>query len=537
MRVLLAIVLASSAASAGKRAPVRAEGQPEGEAVRVSEPPDESLSDDERALKESEAAPAQERAPEVAEPPREERKDERKDERLRREALEVVEAFMTDERAFDVDDASLVYAYLERATATEEHYPWAQLLLGRMLLEKGYTHGAAVWFARIARERANPEVLPRALEQLRQIAEGPHHESLIDEQVFGSLDVAFLPESLKAYAHFQQGLADLKAGDDRWAKAHFAHLTDGSPEAYRATYAVLVTRLKRARNVPQKVLEGFKRIAEDASAPVRLRIDAQLAVARLFYENGDYEQALKAYEAVQLPPLDPGRAALYLEEAWTRYRMRDLTGALGVLTTLDAPSFRDEFLPDKYLLRAIIFQEVCHYLPAKRAAREMLRRFSRSLEAIQRRADLTQDPQLRRAAVAKGAAQRAQRFLELLEAEAERLHDDEGAFGKSLYRHLREVYGIALAEAERVRDVKLKAAVEYEANKLLDAAEQVRLVEYEVGLELYRRIQADAKAPVPVEEDALSPEQVAYGFNGEYWNDELRDYRFELKNRCEEETR
>ena len=99
-------------------------------------------------------------------------------------------------------------------------------------------------------------------------------------------------------------------------------------------------------------------------------------MARLRYEKKDYEGALKAYDLVQLPTLDPGRATLYLEEAWTRYNLGQLHAAMGLLTTLDAPTFRDEFLPDKYMLRALIYRDLCHYLPAKRAAKELTRRFA-----------------------------------------------------------------------------------------------------------------------------------------------------------------
>ena len=68
-------------------------------------------------------------------------------------------------------------------------------------------------------------------------------------------------------------------------------------------------------------------------------------MARLRYERKDYEGALEAYDMVKLPELDPGRATLYLEEAWTRYKLGELRATIGILTTLDAPSFRDEFLP------------------------------------------------------------------------------------------------------------------------------------------------------------------------------------------------
>src|SRR5205823_11635651 len=123
-------------------------------------------------------------------------------------------------------------------------------------------------------------------------------------------------------------------------------------------------------------------LANESAGPLNIRIEAQLAVARLRYETKDFAGALEAYRAVKLPQLDPGRPALYLEEAWTRYRLGEHQKALAVLVTLEAPAFEDAFLPDKYLLRAQLYLDKCHYLPARRSARQLLRRFSGTLEAI-----------------------------------------------------------------------------------------------------------------------------------------------------------
>ena len=124
---------------------------------------------------------------------------------------------------------------------------------------------------------------------------------------------------------------------------------------------------------------------------------------------------------------------------------------MGILTTLDAPSFRDEFLPDKYLLRALIYRDLCHYLPAKRAAKELTRRFAESLEAIREREDLTQDLRLRRAADSARLHQaRRAGSCESLELEGERLGRYAGSFGDRLYSHLTKLYDLAHAEAQRV---------------------------------------------------------------------------------------
>jgi hypothetical protein len=429
-----------------------------------------------------------------------------------------------------------MYSWLSAAPKTDENYAWGQYFLARSLIDLGLTHAGAVYLARIARERSNPLVLPRALELLKTLTAKPHDEVMIDEQVFAALDLGFLEQEAGAYAHYQQGLVDLRVGNERWANTHFAKLDEGSAEASYAKFALLVTRLKTVKEPPEELIEDFLKLSKDEKLAREARNEAALAVARLRYERKDYKGALEAYSLVQLPELDPGRATLYLEEAWTRYKMGELRAALGILTTLDAPSFRDEFLPDKYLLRALIFRDLCHYLPAKRSAKELTRRFADSLEAIAERDDLTKDLRLRRAAEAHGATKRAARFKELMELESEQLGRYAGGFGDRLQTHLTKLYALSLAEAERVYQARLNEAVRQEADTLLRAAEQVRLMEYEVGLKLYERIKKGSKPVLPQKEELLKPEQVAFKFDGEYWNDELKSYRVRIESRCIEES-
>lgn len=440
--------------------------------------------------------------------------------------------FKGEEKLRPYQHAGKLYAFIVKADPTDAMYGRAQLYLAQALDKLGYTQAAAVWLSRIATERSDPEALPDALAMLQKNFDGPHDEAL-ETEVFGTLDISALPEATAARVRLTQGLLDLKAGRDGWAKAQFSQLPDGSPEQGWARHAVLVTRARRGETA-SKLLPAFTSLAEDDKAPAPVRLEAQLAVARLKYELKDFDGALESYRAVKLPQLDPGRAALYLEEAWTRYRLGQLKDAMAVLVTLDAPSFADAFLPDKYLLRAQIYMDKCHYLPARRAARELLRRFSGTLAAIDARAPLEEQNVLRRAAIARGPAQRAEAWFELVQKERDMAVNDGTDLGKAIGEHLQAVYGTLLAEATRVRDQKLQRSLETEANKLLDAAEQVRLVEYEVGLKLNARLGAHPNELVPESQDALGPEDVRYHFSGEYWNDELRDVHVDLEDRCSE---
>jgi hypothetical protein len=432
--------------------------------------------------------------------------------------------------------AAQLFDYVENVPSTDENFAWAQFFLARSLIELKLVHAGAVYLARVARERTNPAALPRALQELQRLTDLPHDEAMIDDQVFAALDLGFLPEDVAGYAHYQQGLADLRVGNERWATTHFSKLPEGSPEASRARYAMLVTRLKNSRkDFPREMVEQFLELSKDEKLTREARNESLLAVARLRYEQAEYQGALEAYRQVKLPELDPGRATLYLEEAWTRYQLGQVHAAMGLLTTLDAPSFRDEFLPDKYLLRALVFRDLCHYLPAKRAAKELTRRYADSLEAIREREDLTTDARLLRAASARGGTRRARLFLQSLELEGEQLGRFAGSFGDRMFGSMTRLYDLARAEAVRVYQARLRESVRDEADKLLKAAEQVRLMEYEVGLKLYERVKKGARLVPLVSEEALQEQQVAYRFKDEYWNDELRDYRFSLQSRCLEE--
>ena len=97
--------------------------------------------------------------------------------------------------------AALLFSYTEGMPQTDENYAWAQFFLAKSLIDLGLRHAGGVYLARIARERSNPAVLPKSMEELRALTDLPHDEVMIDEQVFGALDLGFLPEDIAGYAH------------------------------------------------------------------------------------------------------------------------------------------------------------------------------------------------------------------------------------------------------------------------------------------------------------------------------------------------
>ena len=432
--------------------------------------------------------------------------------------------------------AAIFFTWLRDAVRTSENYDSAQHLLAQDLARLGLVHAALIYQGSVVQNRARPELLPEALGNLERWTQGtPHDETRLEEELLHGSDFGFLEGPARAYVLFHQGALDLKLGSDRWAQARFAELPEKSPWRARARLLTAATKLARGGPDAPAQLSEFEEVASDEHAPRDVRNDAHVQAARLKFEQGEFDAALLHYDSVDLPELDAGRGQIYLEEAWAHYRKGEGGRAMGLLAALDAPSFRTLFLPEKFQLRALIFKDACHWLPAKRAARGLLRRYKPALEAIRERQDLTRDPLLAEAALQKGAGARADRWVAQLRREREELVRYAGSWSESgLQQRLAALYAPALAEAERRRQLELERGAIRVADELLGAVEQVNLVDYEVGLALYRR-QRGNKASTLTFADALpKANEVGFEFDGEYWNDELQSLRFALVDRCAE---
>jgi tetratricopeptide (TPR) repeat protein len=425
------------------------------------------------------------------------------------------------------------YTFIRGTPRTNENYPWAQLFMAQDLAALGYTHAAITYAGMVAKDRARPEVVPEALKTLEKLtAEVPYDHDFIDRDVIHGSDFGALPTDVLDFVNFHQGVLDYKDGYLKWAEKHFEQVKGGEYLA-RAKMVKAVQKLTRD-NDPDGALADFEAIAKNEEAPRDIRNDAKFAAARLYYERKQYDKAEKAYDSVDLPELDPGRAQIYMEKAWTYYQRKELGKAMGLLLALDAPSFKDIFLPEKYILRSLIYKDRCHYLPAKRAARDFTRKYRGALDLIRERGDLNEDPKLVQATIEQRTeAAREDAFLKHLAKEREAIDNYASRFESSgLTRHLRKIYDAAVSEATRKRTVAMRKALIDTADTLLRDEEQVRLLDYEIGLDLYKRFHKSTAPPSIEPDEVVPPGDVAYNFDGEYWNDELRDYHFFLNSRC-----
>ncbi|MBI5547361.1 MAG: hypothetical protein HY901_26050 [Deltaproteobacteria bacterium] len=431
--------------------------------------------------------------------------------------------------------APMFYAFINGSPRTADNYEWAQFFLADDLARLGFTHAAIVYWSEVSKTRSRAEILPEALKQLEKLtSEVPYDAELVEREVLYGTDFGTVPPEAFDYVHYHKGLIALRDGNLRWANNHFSKLHPGTTYFARARLVGAVQKMTRENDM-EGALADFEALASEPVATREVRNEARVGAARLYFEKGEYDKTDQYYDSVELPELDAGRGEIYLEKAWTYYRRGEASQAMGVLLALDAPSFRDLFLPEKYILASLIYKDRCHYLPAKRAARGFTRRYKQALQLIHERGNFKDDLRLVRAALEQDAAvRRAGEFVELLGRERDLVDQYTSRFESSgLTRKLRGIYDRALAEATRQRESMLKRALTSAADRLLRDEEQVRLLDYEIGLDLYKRVKkGNYAARMAVNDPAVGEVDVVYEFDGEYWNDELKDYRLFLPSRC-----
>lgn len=439
------------------------------------------------------------------------------------------------------DGAKGFYAFIRTANATDERFEWAQFFLAECLKGLGLYHGAVQYYYLVAKTRSRPEILPMALGRLEEISRTrPFDENLVFEDLLYDSEFGFLPENLTNWVQYVQGYYDYRNDFIEWGNRHFDQVKNDSPYFLKALYVKGVYALKKRKDDEALALfdavvhadvdkDGTDLFAQDA------KNQAHLAMARLLYDMQEWKKALDEYDQVKQIDLSFNQAQLLLEKAWTQYHLGEYRKAMGLLHALRAPSYSRFFLPDAFTLRGIIFKQLCHFIPAKRSVREFRSTFGRPLQDLRRRVPLENIRVVSRGATQDGLIARRTELLRSLEREGEIIDKhDSGWSDVELDKHLRRLYELELREQARLWRIEFKTASDNTGLELLESEEQMNLLDYEVGLDIFKRLKAEearlgAEKPLVIPYDS---ENVYYEFDTEFWNDELHSYEFFVNSRC-----
>jgi hypothetical protein len=402
----------------------------------------------------------------------------------------------------------------------------AEFSFAQALASLGFTQGAVEHFVDIVAARRSPDLVGRSLAQLDEMVRNRRFDErqLIDSVLFGN---QFGDLSLETgdFVDYFQALGELQRGYVEWGVQRLEILSKSDRYyGWKARLALATQQLSQGNDDGAE--KRYRALADGNGTPRDIKNEALLALARMEYERKRYEDAFATYNRVDAPVWQ--KDYVLLESAWDRVAGEDEKRALGMVVGLGAPIYRRMFVPEKWLIDAFSFNRLCQFRAAHLEVGRFKEHFRDSLRRIKERRPFAEDPILSQAVAASAAVSSAVRWRELLVEEKKGLGYFED---KATRDYLSKLYDVEILHATAIFERGRERAYKKVADELLRVDEQMSILDYEIGVGLFRRTsdernRAVAHTPPPADGE------VRYKFDGEYWTDELQDYSVFTEDRC-----
>jgi len=284
----------------------------------------------------------------------------------------------------------------------------------------------------------------------------------------------------------------------------------------------------------------------------------KMALARAYYGVRDYTKAIEYYDRVS------EESGLWLdslfEKAWAYYKLGKYDRALGSLHTVSSPYFEEEFYPEAFILKAVIFYRNCYYDEALATVDPFYSEYYAVLKELEAVLETHKDPDQfyqYLAAISVRGAQYSVKVKKIFNAAlADRRLRALFSFVVHISREIALVEQLkGLGPASQLANILLPDLIAFrsitmaEAGKLArerllrvhkelrDLLSQALRVRFET-LNAQKGILTEAEGSEILASDVLTQEvpvdfeHTKWPFDGEYWRDELGSYYYPLPSRC-----
>ncbi len=238
-------------------------------------------------------------------------------------------------------------------------------------------YSASKFYSIIVRRgpKANNPFFRMALEELGKInATIPLGQSQIVELFKAKIDPAAVPGPARGFYFYYLGLEEFSKKRYEKADSYLRNVPAGSPYYIRAIFHLgVVSNLSGAHGRAISYFEKVKAAAPGTDEGEYLREVANLNIARVFYETKKFQEALRYY--AQIPRDSDNWLEAHFEAAWTFFMLQEHNNALGNIHTIHSPFFENRFFPESYILQAVTFLRLCRYSQVKISLKEFKERY------------------------------------------------------------------------------------------------------------------------------------------------------------------
>ncbi|MBN2693611.1 hypothetical protein JXR93_03025 [bacterium] len=156
--------------------------------------------------------------------------------------------------------------------------------------------------------------------------------------------------------NFYKGYVNEKKGLHKWAEHYFSKVDKERFHKYLFYQAINLYQENKLYDSLQ-ILKKILRLDLGVEHTAFIKKTAR-TMARIYFELGDFQVALDIYMNFLLKT-NPIKDTDWLETAWTLYHLKYYNRALGMLYNLESKTFSEVVYLEKFILRALIYRELC----------------------------------------------------------------------------------------------------------------------------------------------------------------------------------
>ncbi len=249
--------------------------------------------------------------------------------------------------------------------------------LAQCLQKMGFLYSASKYYSVIVRRgpSGNNPYFRKALEELGQIN---NTNSLGQSHVVQLFKTKVEPESIpgpaRGFYFYYKGIEAFRKKQYAQARTFFQRVSPSSSYYLKAMFHMGV--IANISGEHSRAISYFERVrtrSPENEEGQWLREQANLNVARVHYETRRYRNSISYY--AEIPRESDNWLQAIFEASWAFFLMQNHNSTLGNIHTLQSPFFENRFFPESYILQAITFLRLCRYSEVKKSLTEFKDRY------------------------------------------------------------------------------------------------------------------------------------------------------------------
>lgn len=526
--------------------------------------PSEEESEEERLERERIAKEYEEEVMRKAEElNRQKEQESQREQRLQQMARRLPEAKELVESGSNMEAARIYLEFLslEPAPESDEWYE-ARFGLARSLYNQGILSGATEPLLEVLLSGADKPYFVAAFAMLRKLTQEIGYRPPILEELT-QLYIGDLNPDFQASFNYYMGKFFFDYSRSELAIEYLQKVPAEADEFPEALYIMGIARLDPAVNDIPGALYNFQNAIEAAEAQNNTESEilqlGYLALARTWYELGLYDVALFYYQ--KIPKNSSRNAQASFETTWTYFMKNDYKRALGSFHTLNSPYYSKWYYPDLFVLEATVYLNLCKFEQSQLALAQFQKEYMDQQPRLSEFLTNTTEPKSYWDAMMR-VGQSGQelppvfanavldtlefyniyRVVKNLRQEKAALESNVaslGEFGQSVLDRVDEQLNTKVEEGGILVQQKLSEL----DRELTDWDLKATQISFEIDSEAKRQLEAqllnqdqpEVAADTGTTFLVVADDWQSWEFEGEYWIDEVPNYRSSLRTECIEQ--